>query len=257
MVFEVSAQIMAVHEIHSGEEFRAHATDALCALMDSPCIVTDTFRFDSHKPQHNALVWILGSVVSETTGAMPDTFKPAVPRQPSFHQVTQRPRDQMLTLDTYPKRGVDFEGAGIYRALSENTNTPDTMSIAIRIDLHAALLLTFSRDRPLTLAEVARLAAVQPYFRAAWRNWMSFNHRVAPSTLEPSQLQEAMGLTSRRSEVLTEIIKGQTNFEIGRTLGLTEATVRKHVQLLFRDLGVTSRHAASALALQAVKGERV
>lgn len=86
---------------------------------------------------------------------------------------------------------------------------------------------------------------------------MSFNHRVAPSTLEPSQLQEAMGLTSRRSEVLTEIIKGQTNFEIGRTLGLTEATVRKHVQLLFRDLGVTSRHAASALALQAVKGERV
>jgi DNA-binding CsgD family transcriptional regulator len=52
-------------------------------------------------------------------------------------------------------------------------------------------------------------------------------------------------LTSREEEVLHWIAEGKSNWDIGRILGCAEETVKKHVQHIFRKLGVETRTAAA------------
>jgi DNA-binding NarL/FixJ family response regulator len=56
----------------------------------------------------------------------------------------------------------------------------------------------------------------------------------------------ALTLTPRQKDVLTLIVKGNSNKEIARGLGLGEGTVKVHLAALFRVLGVRSRSAAAA-----------
>ena len=56
----------------------------------------------------------------------------------------------------------------------------------------------------------------------------------------------ASTLTPRQKDVLTLIVKGNSNKEIARGLGLGEGTVKVHLAALFRALGVRSRSAAAA-----------
>ena len=53
-------------------------------------------------------------------------------------------------------------------------------------------------------------------------------------------------LTPRQKDVLSLIVKGNSNKEIARGLGLGEGTVKVHLAALFRTLGVRSRSAAAA-----------
>lgn len=55
-------------------------------------------------------------------------------------------------------------------------------------------------------------------------------------------------LTPRETEVLSWISKGKTNRDIGDILGLSPRTVNKHLEHIFRKLGVETRAAAAALA---------
>lgn len=55
-------------------------------------------------------------------------------------------------------------------------------------------------------------------------------------------------LTGRQQEILRLVAAGCSNRQIGRELGLSEATVRKHLENIFARLGVTNRTAAAAYA---------
>ena len=50
-----------------------------------------------------------------------------------------------------------------------------------------------------------------------------------------------VGLTSRESEVLEHIRAGADNLQIAALLGITERTVKAHVNALYRKLGVENR----------------
>jgi DNA-binding NarL/FixJ family response regulator len=54
------------------------------------------------------------------------------------------------------------------------------------------------------------------------------------------------GLTRRQTEVAVELVGGGTNAAIAARLGIAEGTVRKHLEQVFRALGVADR--ASAIA---------
>ena len=56
-------------------------------------------------------------------------------------------------------------------------------------------------------------------------------------------------LTPRQWEVLRQVASGRSNIEIARRLGLSEATVRKHLENVFLRLGVQSRTEALARVL--------
>lgn len=57
-------------------------------------------------------------------------------------------------------------------------------------------------------------------------------------------------LTSREMEVLELIVQGQSNKEIGASLGISEATVKSHINNILNKLGVTDRTQAVTTALQ-------
>ena len=51
-------------------------------------------------------------------------------------------------------------------------------------------------------------------------------------------------LTRRQSELLDLVAAGLTNRQVARRLGLSEGTVRRHLENIFTRLGVSSRTAA-------------
>src|SRR6476469_6025852 len=68
------------------------------------------------------------------------------------------------------------------------------------------------------------------------------------SSAEP--LQKQLGLTPRAAETLLWLAQGKTNADIATILGITESTIKKHVQEIFEKLGVETRGAAAVRALE-------
>jgi len=59
-----------------------------------------------------------------------------------------------------------------------------------------------------------------------------------------------LGLTPRATETLLWLAQGKTNPDIATILGISESTVKKHVQEIFEKLGVETRGAATVRALE-------
>ncbi|MDP3090777.1 MAG: helix-turn-helix transcriptional regulator [Nitrospira sp.] len=53
-----------------------------------------------------------------------------------------------------------------------------------------------------------------------------------------------LGLSARETEILTWVIQGKTNPEIGMILSISSRTVQKHLERVYSRLGVENRHAA-------------
>lgn len=69
---------------------------------------------------------------------------------------------------------------------------------------------------------------------------------------ETDTLRETFALTAREAEVLLWIARGKTNREIAIILSMSPRTVNKHLEQVFRKLGVENRTSAAALALKHV-----
>lgn len=76
---------------------------------------------------------------------------------------------------------------------------------------------------------------------------------IDPRT-DVSRLQRKFGLTLREAEVLLWISYGKTNRVIGETLSISPRTVNKHLEQIFRKLGVETRAAAAAFAVRTIAG---
>jgi DNA-binding response OmpR family regulator len=63
-------------------------------------------------------------------------------------------------------------------------------------------------------------------------------------------LQKQGGLTRREAEVLLWVSYGKTNKTISEILGISPRTVNKHLEQVFRKLGVETRAAATAIAVR-------
>ncbi|MDB6030160.1 MAG: two component transcriptional regulator, LuxR family [Verrucomicrobiales bacterium] len=65
-----------------------------------------------------------------------------------------------------------------------------------------------------------------------------------------------LGLTPRAAEALLWLAQGKTNSDIASILGITESTVKKHVQEMFEKLGVETRGAAAMCAVEVLNTHR-
>lgn len=63
---------------------------------------------------------------------------------------------------------------------------------------------------------------------------------------------EKLGLSAREAEILLWVAQGKTNFEAGTILGISPATVKKHLEHIYAKLGVEGRNTASLKALEAI-----
>ncbi|MEM8562517.1 MAG: LuxR C-terminal-related transcriptional regulator [Pseudomonadota bacterium] len=108
-------------------------------------------------------------------------------------------------------------------------------------------VVTMLRDAqlgPFTGEELGVLRDVQPFMEYALNTvYLPKRYR------ERDSVQMAYGLTARELDVVELIIVGSNNKLIARELGLSLATVKTHVQNVFKKLDVTSRTALSARVL--------
>ncbi len=78
--------------------------------------------------------------------------------------------------------------------------------------------------------------------------------RIDQETAASTPLAD-LGLTPRQTDVAIALVHtGGTNAQLARSLGISEGTVKKHLEAVFRTLGVDSR-AAAVVALRSVDDE--
>src|SRR5258706_12081004 len=98
--------------------------------------------------------------------------------------------------------------------------------------------------KPVANADLVR--AIEARLRRAEQQ---INREFKPDFSSPKPLL-ALGLTPRAAEALLWLAQGKTNSDIATILGITESTIKKHVQEIFEKLGVETRGAASVRALE-------
>lgn len=67
-----------------------------------------------------------------------------------------------------------------------------------------------------------------------------------------ARLSKVFSITVREAEVLTWVANGKSNRDIGVILDLSPRTINKHLERIYRKLGVENRTAAAAMALSAL-----
>lgn len=72
-------------------------------------------------------------------------------------------------------------------------------------------------------------------------------HKPADDT---QALREQFAVTGREADVLLWIANGKTNREIGQILDMSPRTVNKHLEQIFKKLGVENRTSAAAVAIK-------
>jgi DNA-binding NarL/FixJ family response regulator len=80
--------------------------------------------------------------------------------------------------------------------------------------------------------------------------WVSRKVAAKLSQILQDDRAGSKDLTPRESDVLRLVVDGKTNSEIGVALGISEKTVEKHMDAIFRKLGVVSRVEAAVLAVR-------
>jgi DNA-binding NarL/FixJ family response regulator len=106
--------------------------------------------------------------------------------------------------------------------------------------------------RPLSSARGARQLVCTLQGRTLDDDWLVVLREVSDAATVEATMQ-AFRLTLRESEVLYWVAKGKTNRDIGDILGSSPATVKKHLERVYEKLGVETRTAAAALAMQKVR----
>lgn len=74
-------------------------------------------------------------------------------------------------------------------------------------------------------------------------------HDLSP---DPTSALRAIGLRPREADVLELVMTGCDNRKIADRLAITQATVKKHLENIYRTLGVSTRTAAAAAGFQAI-----
>ncbi len=82
--------------------------------------------------------------------------------------------------------------------------------------------------------------------------WLVVMHEESDATTIES-MSLALGLTARESEVLYWVVKGKINRDIADIVGASAATVKKHLEHVFAKLGVETRTAAAAMAMNRLR----
>jgi DNA-binding NarL/FixJ family response regulator len=80
--------------------------------------------------------------------------------------------------------------------------------------------------------------------------WVSRKVAAKLSQIIQKDQDGVADLTRREMDVLRLVVEAKTNGEIGMLLGISEKTVEKHLDTIFRKLGVASRVEAAVLAVR-------
>jgi DNA-binding CsgD family transcriptional regulator len=68
---------------------------------------------------------------------------------------------------------------------------------------------------------------------------------MSDATMNPAINPASLLLTPREREIMHWVSQGKSNWGVAKILGCSEQTVKKHLQRIYRKLGVENRMAAA------------
>ncbi|MGE4243288.1 response regulator [Ramlibacter sp.] len=108
-------------------------------------------------------------------------------------------------------------------------------------------------EPPKLTAELgARRLTIRLHQQTGDDDWLIVMREVSDAVIIES-MSLAFKLTAREAEVLYWVLKGKINRDIGDILGASAATVKKHLERVFAKLGVETRTAAAAMAMNRIR----
>jgi DNA-binding NarL/FixJ family response regulator len=143
-------------------------------------------------------------------------------------------------------RGLDGVGA-TERILAESTRARVVVLTTYETD--ADILRAVEAGASGYLLKDASRADLAGAIRAAARGETVLAPSVAGRLVNQVRRPAQQTLSAREVEVLALVATGHTNAEIGRSLHITEATVKTHLLRTFGKLGVSDRTAAVTTAM--------
>lgn len=149
----------------------------------------------------------------------------------------------------------EMNGHRVLQAIREQSATAHLPFIFLtgwgeREDLRAGMNLGADDYLVKPVEPADLLSAVAARLRRRKQAGVTQRSSVADAT--PAALASALGLTPREAEILSWVVQGKTNPEIGMILGIQLTTVKKHLESTFVKLGVENRTAAVTLALEKI-----
>lgn len=163
-------------------------------------------------------------------------------------QLAQREKPDLILCDIMMP---ELDGYGVLRALQEDAKLALVPFIFLtakgeKVDLRSGMNL--GADDYLT-KPVGNDDLIQAIEARLERSARQAKREFKPdfSSVEPLV---RLGLTPRAAEALLWVAQGKTNSDIATILGITESTVKKHVQEIFEKLAVETRGAATVRALE-------
>jgi DNA-binding CsgD family transcriptional regulator len=116
------------------------------------------------------------------------------------------------------------------------------VNFALLDDTELAIVGIYRRVHDFRREELRALEHARTPISAA----LAYRHAVARLERRlPDRPRRTVALTLREEQVLRLVAAGSTNRQVGRRLDVTERTVRKHLEDIYRRLDVTNRVAAS------------
>lgn len=104
----------------------------------------------------------------------------------------------------------------------------------------------------LCVEQGARRLSIRLHQQTGDDDWLIVMREVSDAAIIES-MSLAFKLTAREAEVLYWVVKGKINRDIGDILGSSPATVKKHLERVFAKLGVETRTAAAAMAMNRIR----
>ena len=146
----------------------------------------------------------------------------------------------------------ELDGHGVLQALREDASTAAIPFIFLTAkgekgDVRDGMNLGADDYLTKPVAKSDLLKAVRSRLQRASQQTIP---EFKPDFSSGKPLETVLGLTPRVAETLLWIAQGKTNGDIASILGISEATVKKHVLEIFSALGVETRTAASLRALE-------
>jgi DNA-binding NarL/FixJ family response regulator len=163
-------------------------------------------------------------------------------------EVARRERPDLILCDVMMP---ELDGFGVLRALQDDAELARIPFIFLtakgeKEDLRSGMNLGADDYLTKPVANSDLVRAIEARLSRAQRQ---STREFKPDFSSAAPFVE-MGLTPRAAETLLWLAQGKTNSDIATILGITESTVKKHVQEIFEKLGVETRGAATLRALE-------
>jgi DNA-binding NarL/FixJ family response regulator len=150
----------------------------------------------------------------------------------------------------------ELDGYGVIQALQSDASLARIPFIYLtakgeKDDLRSGMNLGADDYVTKPIANADLIRAIETRLR---RSEQQVKREFNPDFSSPDPLLK-LGLTPRATEALLWLAQGKTNSDIASILGITESTVKKHVQEMFEKLGVETRGAATVRALEILNAQ--